>query len=295
MPSVAEIYGFNVPSEVKKEHSNYACNVRMGLELELEGFRGADNSSILNKHWNIIGDSSLRNSGVEFVLKSPKQGYPLEQAIDNMSQYLDLHSFDVSHRCSVHCHIDFRDADITDIERFFLLYMLLEPALYTVSSKDRYSNIYCPGLTHTTYALQQAAIAIASGDINRLVHHWNKYSGINFCSLSRFGSIEIRTHEGTTSGEDVRNWARILNAVYHASRVLSKEDINALATPEELVQSVFADRELQELMLCENLFTYWESSCLNRSYFNLIPQLPTQRAASGDVLQGVDVETINRG
>jgi hypothetical protein len=266
----------------------------MGLELELEGWDNTRDNSVLNKHWNILGDSSLRNSGVEFVLKTPKYGYPLEQAIDNMSQYLDSQSFSVSHRCSVHCHIDFRDAEIDKIERFFLLYMLLEPALYTVSSKDRYSNIYCPGLTHTTYALQQAAIHIAAGNIDNLVRSWNKYSGINFCSLATFGSIEIRTHAGTTSGEDIRNWARILNEVYHAACVLSKKEINNLATPEEVVYSVFRDKDLQELMLCENLFIYWNSSCLNRSYFNLIPQLSSHQKDEGDVLSTVSTERVRQ-
>lgn len=273
MPQISTLFDKPVPKLAKKLTPEYATPLLMGLEIEVEQWQGAELPTTLNKSWELIRDNSLRNEGVEFVMRKPKHSAYLIKAISEISSFLDSHPFELSHRCSVHCHIDFRGADTDTLEKFFLLYMLLEPSLYTVSSKDRYNNIYCPGITHTTGLLQQAAIGFAREEWTMLSSSWNKYTGINLHPLISQGSVEIRTHQGTGSGEDLLLWTRILNYIYHAATQLDKETIYNLSSPEELVSVVFSAEDLRSTMLCDNLYTFWSSVMLNMQYYKLVPQV----------------------
>lgn len=295
MPKVNEIFPVGSGTTAQSTSKAYAVPLLMGIEVELEGWDGHSISDEAHSRWNVIADHSLRNNGVEFVLRQPKQGKALEDAISILGRTIEGRSLSLSHRCSVHCHIDFREATTETVEKFFLLYMLLEPSLYTISSKDRYSNIYCPGLTHTTQLLQNAAIHLPEGRLEHLLNFWAKYTGINLCPLSNLGSIEIRTHRGTANVEDILQWTRILNYMYAAAVNLTKEEINSFQTPDQLVETVFPD-DLQDSIMCDNLLLFWNSVTLNRTFYNLVGQVigkQTKQPEAGNSVQDAIVAAVS--
>jgi hypothetical protein len=290
MPVIGNIFGQQTSAPPTKALGSYVVPVKMGIEVEIEDFQGVSSDEVTTR-WNVIPDNSLRNSGLEFVLKKPLYGDVLESAIKALDETLSSASFSLSHRCSVHVHIDFRSTEIECVETFFMLYMLLEPALYTISSKDRYNNIYCPGLTHTTDLIKTAAIGFASNDMNGLVNSWNKYTGINLLPLASLGSIEIRTHSGTGTGSDILEWTQILNCIYAASLMLSVEDINKVSSPQELLDLVFIDELIPKLM-CDNLLRYWNSSKLNLIYYNLITTVLEDNRTAEHTAGGLDNQAV---
>ena len=162
MPVIGNIFGQQISAPPTKALGSYVVPVKMGIEVEIEDFGGVVSDEV-NSRWNVIPDNSLRNSGLEFVLKKPLYGDVLESAIKALDETLSSSSFSLSHRCSVHVHIDFRSTEIECVETFFMLYMLLEPALYTISSKDRYNNIYCPGLRYVLILVQVQVVIFLSG------------------------------------------------------------------------------------------------------------------------------------
>lgn len=270
MKTIKELFGVSGNSCRAHTTADFGHSCYMGLELEVEDYTSSDEPP---KGWNRIGDGSLRNNGVEFVMRSPKANQYLLSCIEDISQHLNQNSFSTSHRCSVHCHIDFRDATTEQVRKFFKLYMLLEPALYTMSSKDRYMNIYCPGLTHTSYQVELAGKYMRSeAGLLHLARSWSKYTGINLAALSSFGSIEIRTHSGTGSAEDLRDWVRVLNYLKTSAMFMNEEDIDSITTPEEVAELVFP-QELRHAILVPNLRTFFNSALTNLSYFNLVGQV----------------------
>lgn len=268
--SLSSIFGWSKSDNGIKDVDEYGSPLFMGLEIELENHREVPPSTV-SRHWNAILDNSLRNSGIEFVNNAPKRGSTLLNAIHTLFDFIGTQDYRLSHRCSLHCHIDFRGADEDTLKKFFILYMLLEPALYTVSSKDRYHNIYCPGLSHTTEVIQQAAIGFYEGKIVQLARGWCKYTGINLHRLSDLGTVEIRTHHGSLDRDDVINWTRILNYMYTAAVEFDEDALNKVSAPDELVAMVFPP-DLRDVMYCGNLQRYWDSAKLNLAYFNVMQQ-----------------------
>lgn len=262
-PTVAEYWGFDTIPHHR--------NTYMGLELEAEDYRGEYGDRVL-RHWNILGDASLRNDGVEFVLKDPTRGEDLQSAILELFQHLEDNRVVLSHRCSLHVHLDMRNKRIEDIEKLYRLYVLFEPALYHVGQKDRYENIYCPGLTHATEQVKQAAQAFSAKYLDNLVDYGCKYTGFNFLPLTQFGTVEIRTHSGSLRANEVSDWVRVLQAIITFSERSSMEQVKALSSMsvDEAVRAVWPDWHLRELIACPSLYRYWENAKLNLLYMDII-------------------------
>lgn len=269
--TIKQLFGIGGDPTSPKTIDAFGHSCLMGLEVELEGYHIT--SDRLGSSWNIIRDNSLRNNGAEFVLRNPKQGQSLLNAISELTTHLQDHSYSISHRCSVHCHIDFRGDTVETVRKFFKLYMLLEPSLYTISSKDRYMNIYCPGLSHATHQLMWAGCRLYSEDgLVLLAQRWSKYTGINLHSLTSLGTIEIRTHKGTASEEDLVKWVRVLNYIKTSALYLDEEFLDNVEDCVELINIVFPE-DLRREMLTDNLLQFWHSVKINRAYFNLMPQV----------------------
>jgi len=263
MSTVAEYYNHTLMAAHR--------HTLMGVELEAEGYSGRYDEGL--DAWNVIEDHSLRNRGVEFVHKVPLRGIQLHDSIDELGRCLSGYSLNISHRCSMHVHIDVRNFTIAELERLYRLYVLFEPALYHIGAKDRYENIYCPGLTHATEQVKQAAQAFSVKSFNNLVDYGCKYTGFNFLPIATQGSVEIRTHAGTLRTEDMHTWVDVLGSLVAYARECSLEDINKLSSlPPEQAAAVVWESRLINYVVCPALHNYWENTKLNLLYMDLVDE-----------------------
>lgn len=244
----------------------------MGIELEAEGYTGDYGGHIL-AFWNIIEDHSLRDGGVEFVNKAPVRGADLRASIDELADFLRGHCVHLSHRCSMHVHIDVRDKDIEFIEKLYRIYTLFEPALYYAGVKDRYENIYCPGLTHATEQVKTAGQAFSVKSLTRLVDYGCKYTGFNFLPMREFGSVEIRTHAGTLDMREMHAWIDTLQAIIKFASVNTLEDVKELASLDvDMAATLVWGESLARTIICPPLYKYWGNAKLNLLYLDLIDE-----------------------
>jgi len=287
MKTIAEIFGLKPPkvSEVPL----------VGLELEVEG--DCINAVDL-KGWNIVRDGSLRD-GREFVLSTPMRRLALDRAVVNLSKYLSTTRCVLSHRTSLHVHIDMRNYTILDIEKIYKLYALFEPALYTISGKHRASNIYCPGFTFATEQVKQAALAFSVKDVGSLVNTSCKYTGLNLAALCEFGSIEIRTHCGSLNAHDILNWVDILLAIIAWATSHTLEEIMLLqsGSSRECIYAVFKDKLQLPIVYKSDLCRYWDNAKYNVLYMSLIDEmlLTTEPIDNKSILDNEElINEINR-
>lgn len=267
--TVARQWGLSTIEPLKRDDKGFPY--LLGLEVELEGFSPeASLPNYMRANWTLKGDSSLRNNGMELVTSGGKRGSQLVIALRDLGEYFKEESLVVSHRCSLHTHIDMREATLEEVERFFLLYMLLEPVLYDAGGKERYWSIYCPGLTHTTESIKRAAIAFNSNDFRQITSTWNKYTGINFCRLPDLGTVEIRTHRGTTDIQEITNWCSILTHIKEASKRFSLQDIEAMSSNASMVLSSVFPPVIINSLNTELYYNLYNNIIYNYKYYNYI-------------------------
>lgn len=196
-----------------------------GIEVEME------NSHLQHgKYWEVKGDGSLRNAGQEAVFRMPLCGTDVRQALDEFDTLGDLATVTTGMRTSVHVHMDVRDLPLSKIANLIVLYAALESVIYSANgSKDRYSNIYCPGITSNDQAssLRKFVKHANASDISSIhdsILQSQKYSGLNIAAMRTFGSVEFRMHRGTTSSAELKEFLLLLRKLRDAAVAYGSTD-----------------------------------------------------------------------
>lgn len=189
-------------------------NGEFGVEIETESLRPYDYPNL--KYWTCDRDNSLRNFGVEYILKAPMNQREFKHALNEFSVCKKKFNFlpnEIS--TSVHSHLNFLNDTYKTLANFFTLYSLVENVLVVYAGPDRLSNLFCLPIRDAE------GVFIAMKDILEAIHKksWKqtiksidqvKYGGLNVAPLTKLGTIEIRLFRGETDIEIIETWVDIL-------------------------------------------------------------------------------------
>jgi len=180
----------------------------LGIEIEVEHIRNHIETFL----WTIKEDGSLRNHGVEYV-SPPLKPNLIGPALNALYDLIPVtHQF--SQRTSIHVHMNVQDFTEEQLYRLFIIYLTFEPLIYQWVGKDRDENIFCRPW-YQVYELNAMikSLQILSNVIKNIgyIQHTNKrYSGLNFESLQKFGTIEFRQLGGTDNIITIIKWINII-------------------------------------------------------------------------------------
>ena len=109
----------------------------IGLEIETE----SKESYLLPDmfYWRSDKDGSLRDFGVEYILKVPISRVQMDEALDEWAQKVQRKFALIpnSNSTSVHCHINILNNSWLDVWKFIVTYSLVENLLMNVSVPER--------------------------------------------------------------------------------------------------------------------------------------------------------------
>lgn len=206
---------------------NYKNYIRhdgeVGIEIETETKRAYDPP--LMKFWSHHTDGSLRNFGIEYILRSPiKVNTELPEALEEFKQSTSKIKFiPDSHSTSVHVHMNMLNEKFSTLAKFLTTYTLVENILIRYSGPDRLSNLFCLPICDAEETYKNI-IYMLQGAINkeykRMFFSENsvKYGALNLAPFGTLGSIEIRTFRGETDVELIHDWVKILYSILEYSR-----------------------------------------------------------------------------
>lgn len=198
MALLGDLVGRRVDRQTVSTHPLVMGTGRVGIEIELEGARQLDLAS-----WNSIGDGSLRNHGVEYVMRQPLGGADLYRAVCEVDTALTRINPDASWRCSTHVHVDIRDMTVPQFKKLLLLYIVYERVLFECSGMHRYQNNFCPAYgfaqemimrLSSVWHLEEEAFVNAI-NFRRRGGDRDKYNSLNLLPMFTQGSIEFRGSE----------------------------------------------------------------------------------------------------
>jgi hypothetical protein len=226
----------------------------------------------LCKWWRWVEDGSLRNNGAELILTQPTGGKDLEEALTELSNIISEISKkqptppEITDRCSIHTHIDYRSSTLEQVLSFFIGFCVFESALFTVGGKDRYDSIYCPGLSSCQSQITEFNSIYVSDRIEPIHRHlskWCKYTSVNLHALRTHGSIEVRSHKGTYDISDIVLWIRILDKLKAYTDTVTPEYIvhSAKNIGVNFATDVFG--ELSSHIVTDNYLNYFKNNLRN--------------------------------
>ncbi len=239
-----------------------------GIEIETEAKTPYDVPQF--KYWRAEQDGSLRDFGIEYILKQPlKMKDQIPDALDEFKE--KTKSFKLipdSHSTSVHVHVNFLNDTFRTLGNFFTVYSLVENLLIKYAGSDRDGNLFCLPI----YDAQ-----ITCNNIIKMMQYVERknYAGIRFPSdevkyaalgigcLYDYGSIELRQMRGDPTPERIMEWLSII----HAMMEFSRRNLNPRTimegfrvAPTKFIENLFGDtmgviaRPDMEELIQRNLF-----------------------------------------
>lgn len=193
-----------------------------GIEIETETKSAYDHPEFF--FWRTHGDGSLRDYGVEYILKQPIGYREIQDALKEFDEKTKHLAFiKDSFSTSVHAHVNMLNESITTMGNFMTLYFLFENLLIRYSGPNRRSNLFClPTIdAEETFMWARSMFeAIQQKDYRRLVLPENqaKYAALNLSALGKYGSLELRSFRGETDTKIISDWFGIIHSILQYAR-----------------------------------------------------------------------------
>ena len=238
---------FGIEIETEAEHPNkYPTGFIIGGYDEDEGpfiRLGVD-----SKFWEVVSDNSLRNYGIEYVLKEPVSFEKAMEALDEFdSMTKNVEFLYEPPACSVHVHMNIQSLEISQIGNLVTLWTLFENILIEFCGESRRSNLFalpmrCAEKSHENF--MSFFNSFEEGQLKVSIDEYTmKYGALNLAPVLSRGSLEFRSMRGTTDISVLQKWIMVLNDLREAAKRYDKPtdilDIYRDLGPDYLFKRVF--------------------------------------------------------
>lgn len=199
----------------------------IGIEIECEG-RDLP-IDIQSKYWAVVADGSLRNGGLEYILRNPIMRKDVSTTLREWRDATTGVVFDFTSRTSVHVHVNIGNYTIREVMNVFTAFWLLENVLVGLNGKTREGNLFCLRVKDAESLPIDLVESLEKGKpLNVCTDHY-RYAALNPAAITKYGSAEFRFIKGTADIERIEFWVGALyQLVTTAKNFKNPEDVLAL-------------------------------------------------------------------
>ena len=160
-----------------------------------------------------------------------------------------------SWRCASHVHMNLLDMDIADIAPLAVITFAADNYFYALGAETRRDNYNCRPLSLLIPTAEMlgticAASLAEDADNLRLVvtatseNPEDRYSGMNWWALGRFGTLEVRHFPGTADIDLLTGWILRCADMYTAAETMTYDEVIGLIQqgPDSFGGAVFGPR-----------------------------------------------------
>jgi len=236
-----------------------------GIEIETESANSYPVPRM--SYWKCDTDGSLRNFGIEYILRKPINYKEVDSALEEFSSTLVDVKFLDSVYTSIHVHVNISRMTLSEIASFYTAYCLFEEVLTRYCGPTRNGNLFCLKnslANRGVNTLSRLYRTIDSGDLREIDNilcngtfneNQLKYAACNIATMCRFQSLEIRTHKGTTNVAEIKRWIDIIECIKTFSMQFKPNEIIKYFYQEKnkltIMRSIFGD--LNTYLVTDNL------------------------------------------
>ncbi len=192
---------------------------KVGIELEYEQYNG---NNIMGKGWNVEGDPSLRENGLELV-SIPTWPKDVERRLLVGKQLAEAGGLKATSRCGVHVHLNARHMTWGQLWTMSMIYTVLEPTIFKRWAPDREVSHFCVPtfcntllVEHMASDMQHLKKGLDNGWRPELLNT-SKYCAMSFYRLHDLGTVEFRQLEGSLDMALIQRWIELLLRIQEAA------------------------------------------------------------------------------
>jgi Putative amidoligase enzyme len=201
-------FGIEVEHCGLSERSGAAALRDAGLEATAPGY-----THQVLREWKVVPDSTCGSEAVSPILRG-KDGW--EQVKTAMAA-LRAAGGSVNRRCGMHVHLDMSDMDGHQIARLVELYVEFQSeidAFVAPSRRSTVSNQWCQpwysgSVTNVCNYFRSHGTCMPGVD---------RYRTINVASYTKYGTVEVRQHQGSLNAATAKAWGMLLMALVEVAR-----------------------------------------------------------------------------
>lgn len=202
----------------------------VGLEVEVEYKPGAELNFAPGGPWKSTEDNSIGH-GLEYITRAPLAVGPmLFGKVKHLTDAIDKSKVEEgSVRAGVHVHVNVQQLTALQVWTACLAYWLVENPLVLYCGQHRMYNHFCLRIKQA-----QAMLGLCYSDLDSkstpfktFQENSAKYSSLNLATVSRLGTLEVRTMRATLDPNLITEWAEVCHHLIHKSATTfeSPEDL----------------------------------------------------------------------
>ncbi|ASR73831.1 l-gluamine-d-fructose-6-phosphate aminotransferase [Vibrio phage vB_ValP_IME271] len=190
-----------------------------GVELELE----YNNRPAASDEWKMEHDGSLRVAGIEYVMKEPMSLADSKVALQNLSDKFKAvkNHPKATNLASSHIHINVSHMTLQEFIQFVSLVLLFEPHIGKHGGQDRWMNYFAVSSQESGILIRELLKVRTEEQFAKFILRVNqrdwRYNGINFASVAKYGSLEIRYLGAMPEPLDVIPWLEFYDTLREAA------------------------------------------------------------------------------
>lgn len=217
-------FGVEIEHTGASRHSSAARMRDLGLLAEAR-----DYTHTVMAQWKIITDASCGNEAVSPVLRGA-DGF--EQVVKAMQAIRETGG-SVNSQCGLHVHFDMSDLDGEQIARFLELYVSAQAVLNALVPPTRRHNGYCQA-----WGPRELSEATEQFRTSRSIRgYFDRYRTVNVMSFPKYGTIEVRQHQGTLNAAKIEGWIKLQMALIEIAKTDRVSEVD-LSSVESFINSV---------------------------------------------------------
>lgn len=172
-----------------------------GLECERQGYNHRT-----MKIWKIVPDATVRN-GAELV-SPPLRGEEGRRQVELASEALIAAGCKVDKRCGLHVHHEVTRLKVEDLRRFVTGWFNSRDAIDKLVAPSRRAgqNHYCRELSSYDVEFATRLSSMRRPDARISLRHFDRYRSLNLASYPKYGTVEVRQHQGTIEAKKILAW-----------------------------------------------------------------------------------------
>ena len=182
----------------------------LGIEIEVEGENLPYAAALEDTPWYKDEDPSLRGESAEYILRQPVLLEDLRPALHSLKEVLNNSIIKDSYRAGIHVHLNVRDLSVKQMFTLSTIYFTVEELIFRWFDKSRSGNHFCLSANDAEYLIHELVESLAKEDLGILNTDKLRYSGLNFKSLFKHGSLEFRGMESTMNFDKLITFCEVL-------------------------------------------------------------------------------------